>query len=223
VTKSATAAGTANREHDAWVFIVTSQNSLRVPFSADTDYFSSTDLLPLEGRLMLGLKHDVNILVDYDPEWSTEYARERERIVDALGRLAKGVEHYGSTAVQGMRAKPIIDILIGVVPFENWVTCKIRLERLGYDYAANAGVPRHHIFGRGRDTSDRTHLVHIVEFLGDEWRLNLALRDALRRDENLRVVYMAEKERAAAAAPQGRARYNELKGPFIDKIKAGLI
>jgi GrpB-like predicted nucleotidyltransferase (UPF0157 family) len=222
VTKSATAAGTANREHDAWVFIVTSQNSLRVPFSADTDYFSSTDLLPLEGRLMLGLKHDVNILVDYDPEWSTEYARERERIVDALGRLAKGVEHYGSTAVQGMRAKPIIDILIGVVPFENWVTCKIRLERLGYDYAANAGVPRHHIFGRGRDTSDRTHLVHIVEFLGDEWRLNLALRDALRRDENLRLAYIAEKERAAVAVPQGRARYNELKGPFIDKIKAGL-
>jgi len=171
---------------------------------------------------MLGLKHNVNILVDYDPEWPAEYARERGRIVSALGNLAKEVEHYGSTAVRGMRAKPIIDILVGVAPFEDWRACKAPLEALGYDYAANAGVVGHHIFGRGRDTTERTHLVHIVEFLGDEWGLNLALRDALRIDEQLRIAYVAEKERALAAAPEGRARYNELKGRFIDNIKARL-
>ena len=172
---------------------------------------------------MLGLKHNVNILVDYDPEWPEQYARERRRIVKALGSLAKGVEHYGSTSVGGMRAKPIIDILVGVAPFDDWKLCKAPLEGLGYDYAANAGVPGHHIFGRGGDPTERTHLVHIVEFLTDEWRLNLALRDVLRSDENLRVAYVAEKERAAATAPEGRARYNALKGPFIDKIKASLI
>lgn len=172
---------------------------------------------------MLGLKHNFNILVDYDPEWPVEYARERGRIAEALGGLAKGVEHYGSTAVPGMRAKPIIDILVGVVPFDDWKACKAPLEGLGYDYAADAGIPGHHIFGRGRDATERSHLVHIVEFLADEWRMNLALRDALRSDENLRVAYLAEKERAAATAPEGRARYNELKGPFIGKIKASLI
>jgi GrpB-like predicted nucleotidyltransferase (UPF0157 family) len=171
---------------------------------------------------MLGLKHNVNILVDYDREWPVEYVKERGRIVNALGNVAKGVEHYGSTAVRGMRAKPIIDILVGVLPFEDWKACKLPLEGLGYDYAVNAGVPGHQIFGRGRDTTERTHLVHIVEFLGDEWRLNLALRDALRSDEKLQVAYVAEKERAVAAAPEGRARYNELKRPFIDKIKASL-
>jgi len=172
---------------------------------------------------MLGLKHNANILVDYDPEWPIEFARERGRIVNVLGSLAKGVEHYGSTAVQGMRAKPILDILVGVVPFEDWKQCKVPLEGLGYDYAANAGVPGHHIFGRGRDTTERTHLVHVVEFLGHEWRSNLALRDALCSDAKLRIAYAAEKERAAAAAPVGRARYNELKGPFIDQMKASLV
>ena len=172
---------------------------------------------------MLGLKHNVNRLADYDPEWAAEFSRERDRIANALGGLAKGIEHYGSTAVIGMRAKPIIDILIGVAPFDDWRACKAPLERLGYDYAAKAGVPRHHIFGRGRDTTERTHLVHVVAFLGEEWHSNIALRNALRIDEKLRAAYVAEKERAAAAAPEGRAKYNELKRSFIDKVKASLL
>jgi GrpB-like predicted nucleotidyltransferase (UPF0157 family) len=171
---------------------------------------------------MLGLKHNVNVLVEYDPAWPLDFATERERLVEALGRLAKGVEHYGSTAVPGMRAKPIMDILVGVSPCADWVACKAPLERLGYDYAANAGVPDHHIFGRGRDATERTHLLHIVSFTGVEWRLNLALRDALRADAALRAAYVAEKERAAIAAPEGRTRYNELKGPFINRMKANL-
>ena len=97
------------------------------------------------------------------------------------------------------------------------------IEGLGYDYAAHAGIPGHHIFGRGRDTTERTHLVHVVAFLGDEWRFGLALRDALRADEGLRIAYVAEKERAASAAPEGRARYNELKQPFLDQLKASLL
>jgi GrpB-like predicted nucleotidyltransferase (UPF0157 family) len=172
---------------------------------------------------MLGLKHNVNLLADYDPEWPVEFSRESNRIANVLGGLAKGIEHYGSTAVIGMRAKPIIDILIGVAPFDDWRACKAPLERLGYDYAANVGVPRHHIFGRGRDTTERTHLVHIVAFLGEEWHSNLALRDALRVDENLRAAYVAEKERAIASAPEGRAGYNELKRSFIDRVKADLL
>jgi GrpB-like predicted nucleotidyltransferase (UPF0157 family) len=171
---------------------------------------------------MLGLKHNVNLLVDYDPAWESAFAEERERLAKALGPVARGIEHYGSTAVPGMRAKPILDILVGVSPIEDWEKCRGALEGLGYDYATHAGVPGHFIFGRGRDTSERTHLVHIVEFLGGEWRLNLALRDTLRGDADLGAKYAAEKERAAAAAPNGRARYNELKGPFLDKLKATL-
>jgi GrpB-like predicted nucleotidyltransferase (UPF0157 family) len=171
---------------------------------------------------MLGLKHNTNVLVDYDPEWKIAFAQEQERLKDALGSIVHGIEHYGSTAVRGMRAKPILDILVGVTPLSDWQKCHDPLLGLGYDYAAHAGVPGHHIFGRGKDQTERTHLVHVVEFLGDSWRSNLAFRDALRADPVLRQAYLAEKERAVSAAPDSRARYNAQKQAFIDAAKAGL-
>jgi GrpB-like predicted nucleotidyltransferase (UPF0157 family) len=171
---------------------------------------------------MLGLKKNLNLLVDYDPLWESAFIEERKRLAQALGDVAKGIEHYGSTAVPGMRAKPILDILVGVSPLDDWAKCRVPLERLGYDHAANAGIPGHRIFGRGRDATERTHLVHIVEFFGEEWCSNLALRDALRRDVSLQARYLEVKERAVAASPQDRVRYNELKGPFLARIKAGL-
>ncbi|WP_052951820.1 GrpB family protein [Devosia soli] len=169
---------------------------------------------------MLGLKHGVNYLVDYQTCWKLEFEAESRRIKAALGKLAKGVEHYGSTAVEGMRAKPILDILVGVEPLELWKECFGPLESLGYDYAEHAGVPGHFVFGKGRDKSERTHLLHIVQFEGPSWSSNLQLRDALRQDEHLRERYVAAKEAAIASAPTGRVQYNELKRAFIDEAKA---
>jgi GrpB-like predicted nucleotidyltransferase (UPF0157 family) len=171
---------------------------------------------------MLGLKHNTNLLVDYDPSWEAAFAEEQARLASALGAVARGIEHYGSTSVRGMKAKPILDILVGVAPLTDWQRCHDPLLSLGYDYAAQAGVPGHHIFGRGRDRSERTHLVHVVEFLGDSWRSNLAFRDALRRDPALCQAYLEEKRQAIDGAPDSRARYNELKQAFIDAAKARL-
>jgi GrpB-like predicted nucleotidyltransferase (UPF0157 family) len=172
---------------------------------------------------MLGLKHNTNILVDYDPAWKMEFVSERRRLVGALGGIPKGIEHYGSTAVAGMRAKPILDILVGVLPLSDWQKCHDPLLALGYDYAAHAGVPGHYIFGRGRDKTERTHLVHVVEFMGQSWQSNLALRDALRQNPELRAAYTAEKEKSAIASPDSRAKYNELKHEFIERTKAALL
>jgi GrpB-like predicted nucleotidyltransferase (UPF0157 family) len=171
---------------------------------------------------MLGLKLNVNYLVDHDPTWALAFAEERDRVCAALGPLVKGIEHQGSTSVEGMRAKPILDILLGVNPITDWEQCKGLLEGLGYDYVENAGVPLHYIFGRGRDLTERTHLLHIVDINSEEWEGNLAFRDALRTDADLRRRYTEEKERAAAEAPEGRARYISLKGPFIQSVKARL-
>lgn len=167
---------------------------------------------------MLGLKHNQNLLADYDPKWPSLFEEERDRLQSVLLGIPRGIEHYGSTAVPGLRAKPIIDILIGILPLDNWVGCKQPLESLGYDYAEQAGVPAHYIFGRGRDLSERTHLVHIVEFEGPSWRFNLAFRDALRANRNLREEYLIAKQTASTSAPEGRAKYNELKQAFFEKL-----
>ena len=76
---------------------------------------------------MLGLKHNVNLLVDYDPDWPLAFLEEKKKISGVLGDTAKGIEHYGSTAVPGMRAKPILDILVGVSPIDDWKKCKAPL------------------------------------------------------------------------------------------------
>ena len=171
---------------------------------------------------MLGLKHNTNVLVEHNPAWADAYAKEQARLAAAIGHLAKGIEHYGSTAVPGLIAKPIIDILIGVSPLDDWRHCHDPLVSLGYDYAAGAGVAGHHIFGRGRDRSERTHLVHVVLFEGPSWTLNLRFRDALRGDPELRAAYTEIKQKAADAAPDSRPLYNKLKQSFIDGIKAKL-
>lgn len=167
----------------------------------------------------LGLKHGVNLLVGYDAAWEQEFRDEKLRIDRALpSGIAKDIQHYGSTAVPGLRAKPILDILVGVDPLSDWEACRGPLESIGYDYAEHAGVPGHYIFGRGRDTTERTHLVHIVHHQGTSWRYNLAFRDALRRDPALCAAYVRAKEVAAADAPTGRGQYNELKGLFIQRV-----
>ena len=169
---------------------------------------------------MLGLKHGLNLLADYDPTWPIAFDQEKARIQSAIGDVVHGIEHYGSTAVKGLRAKPIIDILLGVAPLENWIKCRSALEQLGYDYAENAGVPGHFIFGRGRDRSERTHLVHVVEFNGASWKSSLKFRNALRKSESLRAEYQRVKEQAATLAPIGRSKYNELKQSFIERALA---
>jgi GrpB-like predicted nucleotidyltransferase (UPF0157 family) len=170
----------------------------------------------------LGLKHNQNRLVAHDPLWAATFEAERQRLATALDPTARGIEHYGSTAVAGLPAKPILDILVGVSPLADWAKCHGPLLELGYDYAAHAGVPGHHIFGRGRDASERTHLVHVVEFGGESWVSNLAFRDALRGDAGLRERYLALKTAAIVAAPEGRAAYNAQKQAFIAAVKASL-
>lgn len=171
---------------------------------------------------MIGLKHGQNLLVDYDPDWPVLFEEEKVRLETALKGVAHGIEHYGSTSVPGLRAKPILDILVGIHPLEDWIRCKTPLENLGYDYAEQAGVPNHYIFGRGRDRSERTHLVHVVEFNGESWQSNLLFRDALRADPALREKYLVTKQHAATAAPTGRSKYNEDKHAFIEETKMRL-
>jgi GrpB-like predicted nucleotidyltransferase (UPF0157 family) len=118
----------------------------------------------LDPDMHLGLHGGENRLVPYDSAWPTLYQHEEARLRDHLHNAIVAIEHYGSTAVPGMKAKPIIDILVGVDKPDKWSLCKKPLEGLGYDYAENAGVPGHHIFGRPQG---RQFLVHIVEWKSD--------------------------------------------------------
>jgi GrpB-like predicted nucleotidyltransferase (UPF0157 family) len=160
----------------------------------------------------LGLEQGINRLVDYNPLWPQAFAEEAARIRSVLGQNVLAIEHYGSTAVPGLRAKPIIDMQIGVAAIEHGLLFIEPMVGLGYDYAGNQGIPEHHIFGKGRV---RTHLAHVVVYQDEQWRRCLRFRDRLRSDPALRADYEALKLRLAADPTNTRATYTAGKTNFV--------
>jgi GrpB-like predicted nucleotidyltransferase (UPF0157 family) len=159
----------------------------------------------------LGLETGSNRLVDPNPLWARAFAEEAARIRNAVGPLARAIEHYGSTAVPGLRAKPIIDLLIGVADIDDGVKMIEPMAHLGYDFATNHGIADHHIFGR---PIVREYLAHVVFHGGDAWLKSLRFRDRLRQDAHARTAYQALKEQLASAG-LSRAAYTDGKTAFV--------
>ena len=169
-----------------------------------------SDLLP-------GLLPGMVFLTDPAPGWARLYDQEAARIAKALGPVVVAIEHYGSTSIPGIKAKPVIDLLVGLPRLDDALAQIGAMERLGYDYAAHAGVPGHHVFGKG---AARTHLAHFVEHQGESWIECLRFRDRLRADTELALAYERLKVELAARHPQDRAAYTAGKSAFVASVLA---
>ncbi|MDL2399927.1 GrpB family protein [Rhizobium mayense] len=168
----------------------------------------------------LGVKHKFVTLAEPNARWQEAYAQEEAAIRRVLGDLALDIQHFGSTSIPAIKAKPIIDIAIGVGRFDDGFDCIKPMEELGYDYAGNNIVPNDHIFGRGTKGETRTHLVHIVEHGGAHWSRFILFRDRLRARPDLAQAYEALKIDLAEEHADNRAAYTEAKRAFIDEIVA---
>ena len=155
------------------------------------------------------------LLAEWTPRWAELFAEEAARLRLALGALALAVEHYGSTSVPGLVAKPILDILVGGPEATDAAPYLAALAPLGYDYAEQAGVPGHLVFGRG---TARSHLVHVVRYGGEAWHRALAFRDALRADATVREAYAKLKRELAETYGTDRGRYTAAKGAFVERV-----
>ena len=136
-------------------------------------------------------------LAEHDPRWAERFAAEAEAIRLALGDLAVAVEHVGSTAVEGLAAKPTIDIVVGVTTLDLPEDAVERMVALGYEDARDDSRPGERRFRKGA-TVPREVIVHLVEHGGEEWRNDLQFRDALRVDAELAKAYEELKRRLLA-------------------------
>jgi GrpB-like predicted nucleotidyltransferase (UPF0157 family) len=152
------------------------------------------------------------------PLWADEFLRERQSILKVLSRHATLVEHVGGTAVPGVPAKPILDILVGVPSFEKARVCIGPMESLGYEYRGEYGIPGRHYFVKG---DPRTHHVHILEVGGETWGRMIAFRDALLASPDLAREYATAKLRIAAAHSNNRAAYQRAKDRVIERTLKG--
>ena len=169
-------------------------------------------------RFGLGLPQDQNRLAPYNPDWAVAFAEEATRLQAALGPSVVAIEHYGSTSVPGLAAKPILDLLVGVADLAQVPALSETLVALGYEDRGREIVPGHHIFGRGEA---RTHLAHFVRHGGEHWLATLTFRDRLRADPDLRDAYQALKTRLAAEHPTDRRAYTFGKSEFVAAVLAG--
>lgn len=154
-------------------------------------------------------------IAPYDPTWPAEFAAEEARILQACRGSPIRLEHVGSTAVPGLDAKPIIDILAGCPPRANRAEYVAALRQIGYDHKGAFGIPGRNYFRRG---SPRSHHVHMVSWSSAFWRRQLAFRDALRADAELRRQYAALKRDLARMFADDVERYAGAKGPFIASV-----
>jgi GrpB-like predicted nucleotidyltransferase (UPF0157 family) len=161
-------------------------------------------------------------IVAYDSNWPRLFAKEKKLILDALGPIGVRVEHIGSTAVPGLGAKPIIDMLAGVIHLEQAKVCIAPLKLIGYAYEPEleAQVPERRFFNKGASPEDQHYHLHLVEVTSDFWRRHLLFRNYLRAHAAVAEEYERLKKRLAAEYGRNREGYTEAKTPFIESIVA---
>ena len=158
----------------------------------------------------------------YSPSWPAAFEAERELLVSVLKPwLAGRIEHVGSTAVPGLAAKPIIDIMAPVHDLESSRPALAELQKIGYCYAPYKTGVMHWLCKPYPER--RTHHLHLVPFESALWIQRLAFRDLLASSPSVARDYVALKHRLAVAHRDDRERYTEDKGPFIERALRGAI
>lgn len=163
---------------------------------------------------------DEIIIADYDPRWPILYAQERELILALTGQNVVAIEHVGSTAVPGLGAKPIIDIMAAVRSLLDAEGCIEPLARIGYEYVPDYEdvMPERRYFRKGARLGARTHHLHMVELESDFWRRQLLFRDFLRTHTEAARQYYSLKKELALKFRTNREAYTEAKTSFIEEI-----
>ena len=118
-------------------------------------------------------------IVESDPSWPAAFEAEAARIRNALGAMALRIDHHGSTAVPGLRAKPVIDIQVSVAALQPMATYLDALTAIGYTHVPHEDDAVCPFFYRP-DRWPHSHHIHVVEHGGLEERRTLAFRDYLR-------------------------------------------
>jgi GrpB-like predicted nucleotidyltransferase (UPF0157 family) len=159
----------------------------------------------------------------YHPSWVQRYRAEEVVLHEALTSFDHSIEHVGSTAVPGLPAKPVIDIMVGVPDYARLRDIGVALKDFGYlrDVAAEQDDPARKVFRKGPadPTQLRSHHLHLTIRGGHYWRRLLAFRDQLRRDPRSAAEYAAVKASLLQTCTGDSRAYTRGKTDVVKRIE----
>jgi GrpB-like predicted nucleotidyltransferase (UPF0157 family) len=168
---------------------------------------------------MIGLESGKVQIAQYDPAWKDAFRSEGEELRAALKDIASTVviEHVGSTAVDGLASKPIIDIVLGFRSLRDLHRGLELLVGSGRDYVKAANQPGMLFMAKGEEGRRNFHY-HLVVYGTPAWRKLLVFRDYLRRHPGAASEYGRLKTELASENPESRAKYMARKRPALRAI-----
>ncbi|MFD5854348.1 GrpB family protein [Cytobacillus pseudoceanisediminis] len=154
---------------------------------------------------------------EYTSDWVKQFQEEREILKEIIGEKVIAIEHIGSTSVEGLGAKPILDIAIGVNDLEVVSEFIEPLKQIGYEFVYHKEFPERRFFRKGQWRAG-THHLHFYKFQGEHWNNQILFRNYLRNNPGVSKEYHQLKVDLAEKFQFDRVSYTENKAPFIQNV-----
>jgi GrpB-like predicted nucleotidyltransferase (UPF0157 family) len=166
---------------------------------------------------ILGTTYGKVEIATYQPSWPECFSHEKATLQDALGEDIVGIEHVGSTSIEGMDAKPTLDILVGVGELRSADYYLEKLSGAGYEFRPSHPVPGRLHFAKITDGL-RTHNLSVTVYRSEFWEKHMLFRNYLRDHPCAAGAYRELKHQLALQYPCDTVRYTEGKDQFIEGI-----
>jgi GrpB-like predicted nucleotidyltransferase (UPF0157 family) len=157
-------------------------------------------------------------VVPHNPQWRSIFHIESQYIANALGKNAIAIHHIGSTSIETIYAKPIVDILVAVKCLSEVDDRNSAMESLNYQVMGEFGIEGRRFFLKDDRVGIRTHHVHIFEINSAQIKRHLAFRDYMLSHPEAAQEYSNLKQKLAIKYPNNITEYQSGKAEFIKAI-----
>ena len=158
------------------------------------------------------------VVLPYDRIWKSDFEEIKRDIEGAIGDLIVGIEHVGSTSVEGMSAKPIIDIDVIIQDYTAFDAVVRRLESIGYIHEGDLGIKDREAFKYSNKPHLRQHHLYVCPHQSEALHRHITIRDFLANNPEAVKKYSAVKEKAAQLFPDNIEKYIACKSPCIEEL-----
>lgn len=160
------------------------------------------------------------IVLPYDKAWKNDFEKIRNEIQTAAGHLITGIEHIGSTSVEGMSAKPCIDLDVIIKDYSVFDAVVKALHAIGYIHEGDLGIKDREAFKYTDKPHLRSHHLYVCPQNSAELHRHITFRDFLRSNPEAVRKYSKVKEQAALSYPDDINQYIRCKTPCIEELYA---